>query len=258
MILYFTGTGNSKFAAEYIVEKTGEAPVSLFDYIRDDKGGDFSSEETYVFAAPTHAWRIPRKMEEIIRKSVFTKGKDAYFVLTCGDSIGNAGSYAKKLCDDIGLSYKGIFKIVMPENYIAMFNAPKKEEAIKIVKAAIPDLDEAAEFIKAGKDHFVKENIIGKLESGMINSVFYSFCIKDKAFTVSEECISCGLCERQCPVRNIKIADGKPQWQGNCIHCMSCICGCPKEAIEYGKKSIGQPRYKCPTADETVLIVQSV
>ena len=26
-------------------------------------------------------------------------------------------------------------------------------------------------------------------------------------------------------------------------HCMACICYCPKEAIEYGKKSKGKPRY---------------
>ena len=25
--------------------------------------------------------------------------------------------------------------------------------------------------------------------------------------------------------------------------CMACICYCPKEAIEYGKKSRGKPRY---------------
>ena len=33
--------------------------------------------------------------------------------------------------------------------------------------------------------------------------------------------------------------------------CMACICGCPAEAIEYGKKSRGKPRYQCPK-DETL------
>ena len=31
-----------------------------------------------------------------------------------------------------------------------------------------------------------------------------------------------------------------------CTHCMACICRCPSEAIEYGKHSIGKPRYVCP------------
>ena len=28
-----------------------------------------------------------------------------------------------------------------------------------------------------------------------------------------------------------------------CTHCMACICYCPTSAIEYGKKSLGKPRY---------------
>ena len=27
---------------------------------------------------------------------------------------------------------------------------------------------------------------------------------------------------------------------------MACICYCPKKAIEYGRASLGKPRYKCP------------
>ena len=42
------------------------------------------------------------------------------------------------------------------------------------------------------------------------------------------------------------IKDGKPVWNGKCVHCMACICSCPTEAIEYGSKSKGQPRYTCP------------
>ena len=35
----------------------------------------------------------------------------------------------------------------------------------------------------------------------------------------------------------------KPVWGGNCTHCMACICRCGVESIEYGKKSLGKPRY---------------
>ena len=38
---------------------------------------------------------------------------------------------------------------------------------------------------------------------------------------------------------NIKIQNGKPVWGKDCTHCMACICHCPTEAIEYGKKSVG-------------------
>ena len=40
--------------------------------------------------------------------------------------------------------------------------------------------------------------------------------------------------------------DGKPKWGDNCTHCMGCINLCPKDAIEFGKGSVGKHRYKGP------------
>ena len=37
----------------------------------------------------------------------------------------------------------GTAQLVMPENYIAMFNAPQPEEARQIVARAQPDIDRA-------------------------------------------------------------------------------------------------------------------
>ncbi len=44
-------------------------------------------------------------------------------------------------------------------------------------------------------------------------------------------------------MNNIRMENGKPVWGQACTHCMACICYCPTEAIEYGKKSVGKPRY---------------
>ena len=44
-------------------------------------------------------------------------------------------------------------------------------------------------------------------------------------------------------MNNIRLQNGKPLWGGRCTHCMACIGYCPTEAIEYGKKSVGKPRY---------------
>ena len=42
---------------------------------------------------------------------------------------------------------------------------------------------------------------------------------------------------------NITLKNKKPVWGKHCTHCMACICYCPAEAIEYGRKSVGKPRY---------------
>ena len=54
------------------------------------------------------------------------------------------------------------------------------------------------------------------------------------------------LCEKLCPLNNIELQNKEPVWGTNCTHCMACICGCPKEAIEYGRISKGKVRYQCP------------
>ena len=70
-----------------------------------------------------------------------------------------------------------------------------------------------------------------------------SFFVKAEAFRATDACIGCGRCVELCPLNNIQLENSKPVWGKNCTHCMACICYCPKEAIEYGKKSKGKPRY---------------
>ena len=77
----------------------------------------------------------------------------------------------------------------------------------------------------------------------MCSSDLYKCFVKADAFTASSACIGCGQCAKLCPMNNVTLKDGKPVWGRNCTHCMACICYCPVSAIEYGKKSVGQPRY---------------
>lgn len=54
---------------------------------------------------------------------------------------------------------------------------------------------------------------------------------------------------KSAPLSNVKIVEGKPVWGKNCTHCMACICHCPTEAIEYGAKSTGKPRFHLEDLD---------
>ena len=134
----------------------------------------------------------------------------------------------------------------MPENYIALFSSPTKDEAESIIASADKKLEQVSDAIKLGEvlDNN-KVGLVDRLYSSVVNTLFYQVCVKDKKFTVSDECIGCGICAKKCVMNNIKLINNKPQWQGDCTHCMACINYCPKEAIEYGKHSKGQPRYTC-------------
>lgn len=244
MILYFSGTGNSRHMALKLSEMTGDKEVvDMGEMIKNRQSGEFESERPYVFAVPTYGWRVPRIVREFILKSKFSGSKKAYFVLTCGDSTGNAAKHAEKLCKEKGFTYMGCAEVKMPENYIALFAIPDKETSARLIKNAECTAEKLSTKISAGERFEEKTSIIGAIESGIVNDVFYKFIVKSKGFRVTDDCIGCGLCEKLCPLNNISIVDGKPTWGQDCTHCMACICRCPKEAIEYKNASVGKRRY---------------
>lgn len=51
------------------------------------------------------------------------------------------------------------------------------------------------------------------------------------AYTITDECISCGACEADCPVSAISEGDGKYVIDADtCIDCGACAGTCPVDA----------------------------
>ena len=247
MILYFSGTGNSEYVAKRIGKITNDTVINLLDKIREKDYSDLYSDKPWVIVAPIYAWRIPRIVEEWMLWTKLCGNKAVYYVTTCGESCGDAAGYAKKLSEDKKMEFKGLTALVMPENYIAMFDAPNTEKALEIIDKQERRITTIGRYIKANRE-FPKVKIHGthKIMSGIVNDLFYPLFVHSKKFYATEDCIACGKCELVCPLKNIHLVDGEPVWGNNCTHCMACICKCPREAIEYGKISAGKPRYTCP------------
>ena len=249
MVLYFSGTGNSAYVAKRIANLLLDECIDLLQKLRTHDYSEVHSEKPWVFVVPVYAWQMPLLVKEWIANTTFTGSKDTYFVITCGQSIGSAGEYAKSLCESKGLTFKGATKVVMPENYLLMFPVPDEAKTMEIIQQAEPVIDGIAEQI--GKGGILEEQIGlgGKLSSGLVNTLFYKCFVSAKKFYAQESCNSCGYCETVCPLNNIRLVDGKPVWGDACTHCVACICRCPQEAIEYGKSSVGRRRYICPIED---------
>lgn len=245
MILYFSGTGNSRYVAQMIANISGDYTVELNTYLRDKEQLVIHSENPFVFVTPTHGWQIPGVVKELIERAELGGSRKVYFVMTCGSEIGNAGEHLEKLCKSISMDYMGIYGIVMPENYTAMFPVPDAAEARAIIEKAHPHIRQAAEIIKT-RSPFPKVKVSGadRLKSGMINRLFNTFFVGDLFFRAGKECIACARCTDLCPVNNIVMArGGHPRWKGHCMHCMACINGCTVSTIEYALRSKGKPRY---------------
>ena len=247
MILYFSGTGNSKYVAQRIADALGDTLFNMNDRIKARDSSPIETGERIVFVTPTYAWRIPRIVQDWLLKTDLIGAKRAWFVMTCGSEIGNAGSRIAALCADIGLDYQGVLQVVMPENYVAMFYVPGAEEAAQIITAAQPSIDGGIACVQRGEAFPApKVGLLDRFKTGPVNTIFYKCFVKSGPFTVSDACIGCGKCALSCPVNGIDIVERRPRWNGACTHCMACICGCPVSAIEYGRKSQGKPRYQCP------------
>ena len=244
MVLYFTGTGNSRHIAERIAHALNDTLISLNDRIKSGDITPLAVNGRLVLVMPTYAWRIPRIVRDHLLRTELRGARETWFVMDCGSEIGNAAKYNRALCREKGLVYMGTAQIVMPENYIAMFNAPQAEEARQIVARAEPDIDGAIAAVRENRAFPPpRRKFYDRFMSGPVNPIFYSCFVKANAFTVGNACTGCGQCVRRCPTNNITLQNGKPVWGQNCTHCMACICYCPTEAIEYGKKSLGKPRY---------------
>ena len=244
MILILSGTANSKYVAMRIADALGDALVNLNDRIKASDTSLVETGERVIIVTPTYAWRIPRVVRDWLRKTELRGAKQAWFVMTCGSEIGNADKYNRELCAEKVISCMGTAQIVMPENYIAMFSAPQADEAREIVAKAEPNIDCVIASIQSNQPFApTRNNLYDRFMSGPVNPIFYKFFVKANAFTVSSACIGCGQCAKRCPMNNVTLKDGKPVWGRNCTHCMACICYCPVSAIEYSKKSVGQPRY---------------
>lgn len=244
MILYFSGTGNSRFVAEAIKSIIDDEVISINELIKNNSNIELKSDKPFVFVTPTYAWQMPKVVDDFIRNTKFIGNSKAYFVLTCGGSVGNAAHFAKKICTEKGFEFFGLAPIIMPDNYVVMYPVPDKTKSEKIINKAEPHIFNIAETIKNNK-HLAEENIglINKMQSGFVNSLFYSMFVSAKGFHTNDKCVSCTKCVKLCPLNNIVMENQKPKWGNNCTHCMACICGCPTEAIEYKNKTKGKDRY---------------
>lgn len=98
MIVYYTGTGNSRYAAEALAHHTGDEIFSATDAMCKGESAALKSEKPWIFVCPTYCWRIPTVFQKWINDGRFEGSRDAYFVMTCGADISNAEKHIKSFC----------------------------------------------------------------------------------------------------------------------------------------------------------------
>lgn len=243
MILSFSGTGNSRYLAQLIADALGDELVSVNELIADGKKPCLHSESPFVVVCPTYCYAIPSAVRNFLCSASFSGSGKMYFVMTCGAGIGGAPYLNERLCRRLGLEHMGTEKLVMPDNYLVMYPPSDFDEAQSLIDSARERSDGIIEALKAVKPIGSRSNPLFGVFCDASSRLFSAVVGKPGKFSVGKNCISCGLCEKNCPMGCISLKDGVPTWKSGCIHCLSCICGCPENAIDYGRSTVGRRRY---------------
>ncbi len=252
MIFYFSATGNSKYVAERVADATDDRLIFLRDAIRSRRYRySVGREERVGFVVPTYFWGLPSILGFFLEKLELEgyENQYVYLVLTCGEHTGGAPDQMAKLLGRKGISLSAQFGVPMVDNYVPMFQVADREEIERRLDAAEEYIDEARRAIRArGVGDYNRCR-----GTALYTAALYPLYAKGrstKPFLVTDQCISCGLCQEICPCGAIAITDGKPVWRkSKCVRCLGCLHRCPTEAIRWKKPEEDRGRYYNPRVE---------
>ena len=237
MIFFFSGTGNSEWVAQKLAEQTRDKKLRITKSMMKLNWSEHIKEEKQVgIVFPIYAWAIPKIVRQFMNQLVIPKQAFRFIVSTCGDEVGHALKNVK--------DFDSYYSIIMPNNYIIGYDIDKKEITDQKVNQAKLRIREISDEIIAGKKR--KNLTIGlfpSIKTWFGYHGFERFMMSARPFFVENNCNSCGLCEKICPVNNIRLVNGKPEWGNECQLCLGCIHRCPMKAIQYGSNTKKKGRY---------------
>lgn len=234
VVIYFSGTGNTQFAAKYFAGCMKCPAYSIEQKV--DFDGILNQNETVAFFYPVYCSDVSMIMRRFIdtyRRQL--SGKQ--MIIYCTQMV-FSGDGARRFTDLLeGINHKVIYArhLMMPNNIsnlpvLSVNNHPKIDRRIKKVKKRIRRDVKAICNQQSRRQGF---NVVSKY-LGFLTQRAYLGPLEKKAqkdVRIRETCIQCGLCVRRCPMRNLKMSENGVQQKGVCTLCYRCVNLCPEKAI---------------------------
>lgn len=229
-IAYFSPTGNTSFLAKELKNQLNHHDTQLIDIVHN-KGKNLQANEHLIILFSIHAFNAPTEVINFVRdipKSIFKQVS----IIAVGCNTNSINAAASLSVRDILMKKEYNIAsdrvVAMPLTFVAKFS---DEMCIKTIS------DSRDEIEKISKD--IELNLIDKKEVsfGAKSAAFlgksekYAARLFGLELYATNKCISCGLCSKECPSKNIKEKNNKPKFGLKCSMCMRCIYNCPVNAI---------------------------
>lgn len=252
---YFSGTGNSKWAAykfqDFLVQKGLKNNVFSIEKEINELPDLLTSSNGIAFVFPVYGMNIPGNMKDFIKSLSDFKGKNGkkrpVFVITTFGYVDGCGPYeVMRLLDKSHFRLKGYTGLKMENNICtpASYNEPLTEEEFeKRLTIATAKIQKLASKISNGKRkidfgmYFFVGPFRKKMEK-MVENGFQKLSIDEK------RCTKCMLCVNNCPVGAIASKEGKLVITSKCVACMRCYNNCPTYAVLHGDQFADPQKYQ--------------
>jgi len=248
-IFYYTGSGNSLWVARELANLLGDAQVvSVMTEMESltTEGGQHRQRTGIVF--PVYVWGVPTPVLDFLTRLAVSETGYLFAIATNAGQVSNTLVQLKGECTHHGLKLASGFSIVMPSSYIPWGGAGTPQKCQRLYEEARKKL---ATISRVVSDYTTQDVEKGALWERVILSYIYKkslpyLPLEDKRFWVDERCDACGICSRVCPAQNIEMEGSKPSWRHRCHQCFACLHWCPREALQWGKRTPRFARYRHP------------
>jgi ferredoxin/flavodoxin len=240
IIFYYSGSGNTRLACQYVSKKLKNIDLELFNVVRNKEIPELDSFDIVGFATFIDFAGPPFLFEQFIENLPQQKDKLAFVFMTFGFKYGKGLKILAKRVGAKGFRVVTGHILKVPESYppanvrgIGNVNNPVKWR-LKRFNEFILDFNSIIRSYIDGNEIELR-----KLKISPINRLFpEGFHTPTRArddmgekFVDEGLCTECGVCEKGCPYNAI-ILDPKPKFDmTKCFGCWYCYNHCPEKAI---------------------------
>jgi ferredoxin/flavodoxin len=253
LFCYFSTTGNTKLAGQYIASKIPDAVFDFLDIAREPLP-DLESYGLVGFAAFADFLGPSKLVMDFIKQIPHLNGKPAFVFNTYGNINGATLRILKRQVQAQGFQVLAGFALNTPENFPPLIaggltNADRpKEGQMEEFNRFIVDLGRIVSDLREGepREFNIKFGLFDRLMPPMprtIDRKLMGVKMVDRSL-----CNKCGLCRKGCPYRAIELNPEPVFDQKKCYGCWSCYNHCPTGAI-YTKKMRNAGRYPHPNEE---------